>query len=173
MSALDDLRTDLDAARADLLAALDGVSPDDFLRPPAAAASPGDERWSIRDVAWHVGIYDDFVRRWMDATRRGAALPVLERRTRPVHMQTPDLLRAWLDQSRHATLVLLGKLAGGPGTEGAADLDVARPTADGGRRSFREALAFLAKHDREHAAQVRALRAEHGAAAGPGTEAAP
>jgi DinB superfamily len=157
MSGVDDARAELAAARDELLAAIDGITREELLRPPPGEPSPQDERWPIRDVLWHVGMWDDYVRRSIDATRRHVPPPPFENRIRPLQLETPEMLRAWIDQARHLTLVLLGKLS-------EAELAETRRGPNGRDSSFRSALAFLASHDRQHAQQVRALRAEGAAA---------
>ncbi|MDA0364398.1 MAG: DinB family protein [Chloroflexi bacterium] len=142
----------LSAARDVLLAAIEGLTAEELLRAPPGPATDTDERWPIRDVLWHIGMYEDYLRRWVDGTRRGIAVEPYAARRRPMHMETPELLRAWLDQTRRPTIVLVGKL-------GAADLDAARADAAGHETTFALALGALAAHDRAHAEQVRALRA--------------
>lgn len=142
----------LAAARAELLAALHEIGQEEFIRRPTGEPTEGDERWPVRDVLWHVGLYEDAVRRWVDATRRGVTAEPYVARRRPAHLNTPELLHAWLEQTRRPTVVLIEKLTD-------ADLAAPRTDADGRETSFALALAALAEHDRAHAAQVRALRA--------------
>lgn len=165
MTMPDALIATLAAARDELLAALEGMSAETLNRAPPGQATADDARWPVRDVLWHVGAYDDFVRRWVDGTRRGVAVEPFATRMRPLHMDTPELLRAWLDQTRRPSVVLIGKLT-------PADLDAPRTDASGAATTFALALAALAAHDRAHAAQVRALRAAAGDGRGEGDPAA-
>jgi uncharacterized damage-inducible protein DinB len=151
-TAVEELRADLEAARAELMDALAGISQEEFSRRPPQGSAPEDERWPVRDVLWHVGMLDDWFRRMIDQSRGGRPIDGYEARRPPVHMNEPPLLEEWLRQTRHATLVLLGKL-----DEAMLDREFTLP--QGEVRTPRRLLAYLARHDREHAGQVRALRA--------------
>jgi len=151
VSDVESLRRALADGRADLLTALEGVTQEEFIRRPPGEPTDADARWPVRDVLWHVGMFEDWVRRGVDAARRGVEATAYEPRRRPAHVSTPALLLEWLAQTRRPTLVLLGKLRD-------EELGVAHRV--GGReRTFARGLAHLGEHDREHARQVRQLRA--------------
>ncbi|MPZ99658.1 MAG: hypothetical protein GEU80_10050 [Dehalococcoidia bacterium] len=152
MTTANELRDEMAAARAELLASLEGVTQEDFVRPPLGEVTEGEQRWPVRDVLWHVGLLDDWFRRMIDQARGGRAIDRFEARRCPAHLNTPELLREWLEQTRHPTLVLLEKLD-------AEALDRPFTLPAGERRTPRYLLGYLARHDREHAAQVRTLRA--------------
>ena len=155
MTAIDDVRKEFDTARADLLDALDGVTQEEFDRvpPPVANASGEDEaQWSMVEVLWHVGHTEDRLRRTIDQAIDGRTLTEDAPRTRPAHLVTPELLIAWIDQARRPTDALLRRM-----TDDHLDLEFVRP--NGSTRTPRWVLQILTNHDREHAQQVRALRA--------------
>lgn len=148
----DALRAELDDARGELLASVDGITQDEFARRPPGGASEADERWPVRDVLWHVGYSDDWTRRAVDRGLRGEAAPPFEHRRRPAYLNTPELLREWLDQSRRPTLSLMRRMRDD-------DLEREVRLASGRSRRIGDLLREAAAHDREHAEQVRALRA--------------
>ncbi|MEX1021942.1 MAG: DinB family protein [Dehalococcoidia bacterium] len=156
MSDIDDLRADLDAARADLLASFEGIAQDEFARrpPPEDGDGAGDpeERWPVRDILWHAGLLEDWLRRVVDEGVSGRPISRYEARRRPAIANTPDYLREWLEQSRRPVLSLLGRLPAD-----ALDREFTLPEEE--VRTARRLLAHIAQHDREHAEQVRALRA--------------
>lgn len=153
MSNTDEPRHDLAAARDELLAALDGVTQDELARQPSTVDGTEAPRTPMRDLLWHVGQLDDWTRRVVDQARGGRPLDAYEARQRPVHMETPELLGQWLEQTRRATLVLLEKLS-------ADELDRELTLRGGEVRTPRSLLAHLARHDRQQGALVRAMRAE-------------
>lgn len=149
---IDDLVAELDSARTAFLAALDGVTREQFVRRPPGEVGEGEERWPIRDVCWHLGQYDDYQRRVILAASERRALPANEPTRRPAHLNTPDLLRKWLSQSRRALVVLVSRLdddALNHEFEGAA----------GRTMTARGILKWVAQHERNHIAQVETLRA--------------
>lgn len=149
---IDDLISGLEAVRADFLAALDGVTQEQFERRPPGEVAEGEERWPIRDVCWHLGQYDDYQRRTILAASEGRPLPKNEPTQRPAHLTTPDLLREWLAQSRRTLVVLASHL----------DEDTLNREFEGlnGRAlTARGILKWVAIHERSHIAQVEALRA--------------
>ena len=156
MTDADELRHDLAAARDELLEALAGITQDELARPllelDGAEGQCVPMRGALWDTLWGVGQLDDWTRRVIDQARGGRALDVYEARRRPVHMETPELLRQWLEQTRRATLVLLEKLS-------ADDLERELTLPGGEVRTPRSLLAHLVNHDREQAALVRATRA--------------
>ena len=152
MSDAADLLSDLHDARAELLAALEDITQEQLVRRPSGEITDGEERWPVRDVLWHVGLYEDWLRRTIDQGLGGRPVAAFDARSRPAHLNTPALLREWLDQSRRPTEVLLQRLHD-------ADLDREFDVPGRGPRRPRALLSGLARHDRQHAEQVRALRA--------------
>ena len=152
MTDLDDLQHDLQAARTELLAALEGVTPAELERRPPGEITEDEQRWPIVEVLWHIGQVEDRFRRLIDQGLGGRPIVAEPTRPRPTHLTTPALLLEWLKQSRRPTEALLRRIAD-------ADLDIEIPRPDGSTRTPRRYLALLANHDRDHATQVRALRA--------------
>lgn len=151
MGDIGELRADLDAARADLLATLAAVTPEEFERRPPP--SPGDdERWSMREALWHVGLVEDWLRRVISKAMAGDAIPGYHWREPPPLAATLAYLVEWLEQSRRPTLALLARLA-----EDRLDEEFTLP--GGEVRTARRLLRRIALHDREHTAHVQALRA--------------
>ena len=141
----------LDAARGALLGAVEGVTQEAFARRPGAGPDGG-ARWSVREVLWHVADSERCWRGWAEAALRGEAVTRFDGVRRPAELNRPAHLLDALEAQRAATLALLAGLDGGDG------LDDARPSPGGGM-SVLGMLGHLARHDREHAAQVAALRA--------------
>lgn len=149
---IDDLLAELEAVRAAFLAALEGVTQEQFERRPPGEVGEGEERWPIRDVCWHLGQYDDYQRRTVLAASEGRPLPKNEPTRRPEYLDTPDLLREWLTQSRRTLAVLASRL----------DEETLNREFEGvGGRTLtaRGILRWIAIHERSHIAQVEALRA--------------
>lgn len=149
---IDDLLAELEATRAAFLSALDGVTQEQFVRRPPGDVGDGEERWPVRDVCWHLGQYDDYQRRTILAASEGRPLPADGAARRPAYLNTPDLLREWLAQSRRALAVLASRL----------DEDTLNREFEGanGRTiTARGILRWIARHERSHIAQVEALRA--------------
>ena len=151
MTEIQDIQHDLQAARAELLAALEGVTQAEFERHPPGEITDDEQRWPIVEVLWHVGLIEDRFRRIIDQGLDGRPAVADPPRPRPTHLATPALLHEWLDQSRRPTEALLRRMTD-------AQLDLEIPRADGSTRTPRRYLAIIANHDRDHAGQVRALR---------------
>ena len=152
MSDIDDIRSDLEGARADLLDALEGVTQEEFDRRPPGEITDDEQRWPIVQILWHVGQTDDRFRRIIEQGLEGRTSPPHPARPRPAHLTTPPLLLEWLEQSRRPTTALLRRL-----TDADLDFEMVRP--DGTTRTPRRYLALLVNHDHEHATQARTLRA--------------
>lgn len=164
MGDIEQLRIDLEAAREELLAAVEGISRVAFEREPPQAEDAADRGWSVRDVLWHVGLVEDWIRRTVAQGTEGRPTTAYAHRDRPKIAQTPEYLAEWLDQCRRPLLALLRRLPDDA-------LDRAFTLPDGGSRMPRRMIEHIAAHDREHAAQVRALRARsEGATAGEGED---
>lgn len=149
MGDIDELRSDLEAARAELLASFEGIPQEEFShRPPEGADA---ERWAVRDVLWHAGLQEDWRRRVIDEGVNGRAISPFEPRRRPAIANTPEYLHEWLEQCRRPLLALLRRLP-----DGALDREFA--LADGDRRTPRALLDELARLDHDAAERVRTLR---------------
>lgn len=142
----------LDAARAALLDALDGIEQTQFVRRPDEPDGEHDARWSVREVLWHVADSERCWREWAEAAFRGEAVTSFRGARRPAELNRPQHLLDALGEQRAATLTLLTDLAD--------DADLATPQPAPGREmSVLDMLDHLASHDGDHAAQVAALRA--------------
>jgi DinB superfamily len=154
---LEALLESLASARAALLATLEGVTHVAFVRPPSTPLPTSDHLddgcWSARDVLWHAGLVDDWFRLLIDQGLGGRPLAPWKASTRPDHIETPAFLQEWLAQTRGALLARAHRLS-------PADLDAEFVLPEGERRAPRDLLADLARHDRDHAAQVRSLLEE-------------
>ena len=149
---IEQLRVELDGARAALLASFEGITQAAFERVPEAPADdPADQRWSVRDVLWHAGLLEDWVRRTVDAAVNGREVKLYAHRDRPAIATTPEYLGEWLEQCRRPMLALLRRLP-----DDALDRPFTLP--DGSPRMPRLMLAYVAAHDLEHVAQIEALR---------------
>jgi uncharacterized damage-inducible protein DinB len=148
---IDALRDDLAASRAELLAAVEGITPEEFERRPPGEPTEADERWPVRDVLWHVGLIDDWFRRMISQAMAGKPLDRYRRFGRPPQVDTPERLVMWLEQARRPLLSLLGRLP-----EERLDEEFTLP--EGEVRTVRRLLTYLVRHDRVHAEQVRGLR---------------
>lgn len=142
----------LAAARGALLDALDGIEQAAFSRRPLERDEEHDARWSIREVLWHVADSERCWREWADAALRGEAVTRFEGRRRPAEMNRPRHLLDSLAEQHEVTLALFAAL----GED--ADLDAQHPSP-GREMSVLGMLDHLTNHDRDHAAQVAALRA--------------
>lgn len=149
---ISDIQHDLETARAVLLASLEGVTQEQFDRPPPGEVTDEERRWPIVEVLWHVGALEDRFRRAIDQAIGGRPILADPPRPRPAHLTTPAPLLEWIEQSRRPTEALLRRM-----TE--ADLDVEMKRPDGSIRTPRWYLRVIANHDRAHAEQVRDLRA--------------
>ena len=149
-------------ARAGLIEALGG--PDEpygldqsaLARRPPASGEPGTvgedmERWSIRDVLWHVGDAERSWVDWAEAALRGEAATRLQRTRRPAHRNRMPQLLAWIEERRAATLAAVSGID--------QQVLATRHATPDGASSILELLDQLARHDRAHTAHVVALRA--------------
>ena len=152
MTDLDDIERDLTAARAALLASLEGVTLEEIARRPPGPVSDDEQRWPIVEVVWHVGLTEDRFRLTIDQVISGREVTPAAPRVRPAHMTTATLLHEWLMQTRQPTEALLRRMQ-------PADLDREYVRPDGAKRTPRQLLAIIVQHDRDHAEQVRTLRA--------------
>ncbi len=150
MSELERLRADLEAARADLLASFEGLDEETFNHQPSCLPST-DCAGSIGDVLWHVGLVEDWTRRTVDQGVNDRDPAPYTRRDRPAIARTPEYLREWLEQTRRPLLALLRRLP-------EDQLQRVFVLSNGEQRMARRMLEQVAAHDREHAAQIRALR---------------
>jgi len=152
MSDIERLRADLEAARRELLGSFEGITAEEFERVPEASDSaPDDRRWSIRDVLWHVGLVEDWIRRTVDQAIGDRTPAPYAHRERPAIAETPEYLAEWLEQCRRPLLALMRRLPDDA-------LDRVFTLSDGDQRMVRPMLEHVAHHDREHAAQIGALR---------------
>ncbi len=152
MALIDDLTAELEAARAAFLAALDGVTQEEFERRPPGDVTEGEERWPILDVCWHLGQYDDYQRRTILAASEGRPLPKNEPTRRPEYLNTPDQQREWLAQSRRALVVMASRMD-------EATLNREFEGLNGRMLTARGILKWIAIHECSHITQVEALRA--------------
>jgi hypothetical protein len=147
---VDDLRSEIEAARAELVDAVAGMTEADLVRRPASADGGGEE-WCAADVLWHVGLVEDWFRRMILQSTLGRPIAAFLSRPRPAHLANAELLVAWVDQTRRPLLALMRRL-----DDAALEREFVLP--EGEVRTPRRLIAYLARHDREHAEQVRALR---------------
>lgn len=152
MTDIDDVQQELAAARAELLEALAGTTAEELERRPPGEITDDELRWPIVEVLWHVGVTEDRFRRTIDQALDGREVTTDAPRTRPAHMATLPLLLEWLDQTRRPTEALLRRMT-------SSDLEIEIPRPDGSTRTPARFLAILTGHDRQHAQQVRDLRA--------------
>lgn len=151
MTAVDDIKQQLDEARNELLEALDGVTQEEFEHKPVRESDEDEDHWSILEVLWHVGLTEDRFRRTIDQAVGGREVTTDPPRERPAHLTTPALLIEWINQARRPTEALLRRMTD-------ADLAIEIPRPDGSTRTPLRYLQILVSHDRDHAGQVRALR---------------
>lgn len=151
MGDLDGLRAELAEARAELLATLEGLTQEEFVQAPPGEATDDEARWPIREVLWHVGLVEDWLRRVSDQGVAGRPIGGYRARTRPAVTGDVAALVQWLEQCRRPVLALLERIP-----EDALDREFTLP--EGEVRTARRLFAHIARHDREHAAQVRVLR---------------
>jgi uncharacterized damage-inducible protein DinB len=142
---LEALLEELATARAALLTAAEGVTPDALLRPDGNGLS-------VREVLWRTGLLDDWYRLLIDQALGGRPLAPWKDAPRPHYIESLELLRAWLEQTRGALLARAHHLS-------PADLDTEFTLPEGEVRTPRQLLAHLVEQDLEHAAQVVALLA--------------
>ena len=142
----------LAAARGTLLDALDGIEQAAFSRRPPERDEEHGARWSIREVLWHVADSERCWREWAEAALRGEAVTSFRGRRRPAELNRPRHLLDSLEEQREATLALFAALGD--------DVDLAAHHPTPAREmSVLGMLDHLTHHDRDHAAQVVALRA--------------
>lgn len=155
MSSIDRLVAELEGARAALLASVAGTPQDVF----EADVIEDDTGYgtSIRDLLWHVGLFEDWTRRTIDVALRGDTPGAYVPRPRPGIAQTPEYLGEWLAQCRRPLLALLRRLP-----EDALDASFTLP--DGQSVTAKGMLEQVTARDRKHAERIRSMR---GCAAGP------
>lgn len=136
-------RDEIEASRAALLAALEGITQAEFEREADGAC--------VRELLWAHGQREDWYRRSIDQAVGGRPVDGFALHPRPERLSTPDYLLAWIDQTRRPVLALLRRLA-------AEDLGVPVRTPDGAERTPRAILAGLAEEERALADAVRAAR---------------
>lgn len=142
MTASEDLRDDLGRSRAELLAALDGITPQEFEGP-------------VRELLWHAGLQEDWLRRAVAAAAAGRDPDAFVARPRPAIAQTVEYLIEWLSQVRRPLLALLSRL---PVEQLDATVDLPPDGPVEGRLTVRELLARVVSLDRGHAEVVRVAR---------------
>ena len=141
------LIADLEAARAELLAALEGISPEDFAR----TLSGGDHQ-SVRDALWRTGLVEDWVRRAVSLGTAGKRPAAFHPFARPDIADDLAYHVAWLEQCHRPTLALLRRLS-------EDELDRAFVLPEGplsGQQTARALLRHVADQDRGLAERVRA-----------------
>lgn len=151
MTDVDDLRAGLDAARGELLAALEGVTQEQLVRRPPGEVTVDEQRWPIRDVLWHAGAVEDWIGRMASQALGGGPVDGYAAPRRPAITNTLKLLLDWLEQRRDATLALICALED-------RDLAIEFTTPGDEHRTIGRVLAHLVVHDRQHRDQVLALR---------------
>ncbi len=145
VSEIDQVRDDLDAALADLIASVEGMTPEVFER-----AVAGD---SPRDRLWRAGLVEDWTRRAVDQGVSGREVDAFHDRERPAIAQTAEYLVMWLEQCRRPMLALLRRLP-----DDALDREFA--LALGERTTARGLLAALAEGQSADAVWIRSQRAD-------------
>jgi hypothetical protein len=148
-------RVRLGAARAALLAVLEGIDQETLVRRPPGEPSDEDERWPIRDVLWHVGEQEERWQRWARLALKGRNLESFARGRRPAAVNTLPALLTWLEQRRSSTHVLLEEF----GRLEERELTREREQPPGWRAplSLEDMLGLLERHDRAHTKQVAEL----------------
>jgi len=150
VSEIDELREELESARAELLDVCAGISPEAFVHRAPAASGDG-ECWSIRETLWHVGLMEDWLRRATSKALSGDPVPAYHRRPPPEIASTVEYMLEWLEQARRPMLALLRRLP-----EDQLDIEVTLP--GGEVSSARQLIRRIARHDREHTTHIRMLR---------------
>ena len=151
MSEVEALRHRLAVARAELHDALEGVSQAQLVRRPPGEVTEEEERWTMRDVLWHVGTVEDWIRRMAAQARDGRPIDAYAPPRRPAITNTLPLLLKWLDQTRGATVAFMRDLEDG-------ELATEFVTPAGEERTIGRVLNHLVVHDGQHREQVLALR---------------
>ncbi len=144
---MDALVARLGAGRAELHASLQGASMATLARPFVTA---GGEESTLRELLWLAGALDDWTRLALDQGLGGRAIATRAPRPRPSYLETPELLRAWLDQTRGALLSRVRRVDGG---------DLERPLSlrDGSVATPRALLEFVADEDQRCAREARSM----------------
>jgi uncharacterized damage-inducible protein DinB len=150
MSDVEDLRARMAAARNALLVALDGVTQDQLVRRPPGEVTEEEQRWTMRDVLWHVGTVEDWIRRMSSQALGGRPIDAYAPPRRPAVTNTLPLLLEWLDQTRGATMAFMRDLED-------EDLAIEFVTPAGEDRTIGRVLNHLAVHDGQHREHVLAL----------------
>lgn len=157
------------AIRADLAGArqvfLDAVT---TLRPADYGRSAGHESdWTVKDLLGHVAYAEGSMLPLIEAPLKGQARHVPpdfdlarwnEGRVRRAREQTVEELLARLEESRTRALALL---------DGLSDADLDRPTSHpiAPETDVAGIFRIIARHEREHAAELRAASGQHGESA--------
>lgn len=118
----------LEASRADLVARLRLLTPADFARS------------DVTDQIWRLGVADDWTRLVIDQSYGGRPLATLETRARPAYLVTPELLLAWLEQTRGSLVARVRRLSDD-------DLDRTVELEGRERRTYAELLSDAADRD--------------------------
>lgn len=150
MSDVEALRARMAAERAELLRALDGVTQAQLVRRPPGEVTEEEQRWTMRDVLWHIGTVEDWIRRMASQALDGRPIDGYEPPRRPAITNTLPLLIEWLDQTRGATLAFMRNLED-------EDLATAFVTPAGEERTIGRVLNHLVVHDGQHQEQVLGL----------------
>lgn len=146
--ALEALLAALGEARAGLLATIEGITQDELARPLEGRDIGGR---NVRELLWMAGAFDDWTRLVIDQGLDGRPVGAWAPRARPAYLNTPELLVAWLEQTRGALLARARKVT-------AAELDRELVLADGERASPRELLGAVIERDSELAGFLRLVR---------------
>lgn len=125
---VDAVLSTLEGSRAKLVARLRLLTAADFAHPELA------------DQLWRLGVADDWTRLVIDQSLGGRPLAAREPRARPAYLVTPELLLAWLAQTRGSLVARARRLA---------DEDLERSVElDGGeRRTYAELLSDAVERD--------------------------
>jgi uncharacterized damage-inducible protein DinB len=151
MRDIEDLRARLEVARAELLTALEGVTQEELVRRPPGEVTTNDQRWTLREVLWHIGTVEDWIGRMASQARDGRATEGYAPPRRPAARNTLALLLGWLDQTRSATLRFVQGLTD-------EELAIEFTTPPGEQRTVGRVLHHLAVHDDQHREHVLVLR---------------
>lgn len=151
MSEVEALRARMASARGELLGALEGVSQAQLVRRPPGEVTEEEQRWTMRDVLWHVGTVEDWIRRMAAQARDRRPIDAYAPPRRPAITNTLPLLIEWLDQTRRPTLAFMRDLED-------EDLATEFVTPAGEERTIGRVLNHLVVHDGQHTEQVLALR---------------
>ena len=144
----------LTEARAALVASLDGVDQETFVRRPPAE-NEGERSWSMRTALWHVVDSERCWREWAASLIEGGpAMTSFDGARRPAELNTAGALLAALEDERAKTQTLFDH------TSADAEVLAVPQTSPVGRElSPLGVLDHLANHEREHAVHFAELRA--------------